>query len=149
MHETAERLSTGTKIGEKRPWITSGDTSSDSSYAVSDLIRITLQTFYIDFARLSGLKLFVIIFSFVPAIFLNVLVASSSSSSSLLQNTMQMPTGVLPGLVLVGSLGLLLFFGAIINTRYQLHANTVQVKTKGAISSILYARALFRNHARV
>ncbi len=131
------------KYENEQSWITSDDTSQTSP-AFSELIRLTLRAFFADFACLTGLKLLAISLSFVPAIFLNVLVEqmAEESTSSSQAYAAEVPRGVIPGLIIVVSLGVLLVCTAIISTQYQYNASVVQVKIKGAISSILYARAL-------
>ena len=137
-------MTEGTQHEHKHPWITSSDHTTQVSTALSQLLWLTLRSFFADFARLTGLKLLIVAFAFVPAIFLNALVTQmaeeNSSPSSSLEYAIEVPKGLVPSLIIVGSLGVLLICSAVVYTRYQYNANVVQVKVKGAMSSMLYAK---------
>ena len=82
MRESLERMTEGTQHEHKHPWITSSDHTTQVSTALSQLLWLTLRSFFADFACLTGLKLLIVAFAFVPAIFLNALVTQMAEENS-------------------------------------------------------------------
>lgn len=124
-------------------WIRGADKqrkSSEISEAFGQLCYLCLRSFSAEFGILILLKFIALALGFVPVAVLNflvVLISQPSDNSEIIDDEF-MATGLFFCVILATSLiGL-----AFVNTQYQFRCTELQLRLKGALTSILFSRSL-------
>jgi ATP-binding cassette subfamily C (CFTR/MRP) protein 10 len=146
MHIEDGSIIDNTAKTERRQWIHSfgSERSAAATAAFSQLLSICIRTYAGDFVLVMVLKCLIIGLGFVPVTVLNLLVtllseqSQSDSDSADFVDDDFLDTGTTLCVVLASSL----VASAFANTIYTYRCTTLQLKLKGALTSILFSRAM-------